>query len=257
MALDCAAASAPKGELAMFKAASITALLALLLALTTSRLNFVQAGDKKADAATPSPTAQNVELPKADRDGWISLFNGKELTGWYGDPKIWRVENGYISGKAAKASHNSFLIYNHPIADFELTSKCMLIKGGGFTNSGIQYRSKVIDPKEWIVGGYQADMGEGYWGTLYEERGRGGLGKKLDGAKDPKDGEWADFRIVANGNHLEHYLNGVKSMDLVDTDEKKAAKDGIIALQYHAPGLDFEVRFKDVRIKILGSTSQK
>jgi len=164
----------------MLKTASITAMLALALAMTTGRLGFAQAGDKKA------------ELPKADRDGWISLFNGKDLTGWDGDPKIWRVENGCISGKAAKVSHNTFLIYNHPFADFELTAKCMLIKGGGFTNSGIQYRSKVIDPKEWIVGGYQADMGQGYWGTLYEERGRGGLGKKMEGAQDPKDGEWAD-----------------------------------------------------------------
>jgi hypothetical protein len=237
----------------MLKAASITALLALMLALNTGQLDVAQAGDKKADAVTPSPTPQKVELGVADREGWISLFNGKDLTGWDGDPKIWRVENGCISGKAAKVSHNTFLIYNHPFADFELTAKCMLIKGGGFTNSGIQYRSKVIDPKEWIVGGYQADMGDGYWGTLYEERGRGGLGKKLEGAKDPKDGEWVDFRIVANGNHLEQYLNGVKAMDFVDTDEKKAAKEGIIALQYHAPGLDFEVRFKDVRIKILNS----
>jgi hypothetical protein len=241
----------------MLKTASLTALLMLALALNAGRLDFAQAGDKKTDAVTPSPTAQKVELPRADRDGWISLFNGKDLTGWYGDPKIWRIEDGYISGKAAKASHNSFLIYNHPFGDFELTAKCMLIKGGGFTNSGIQYRSKVIDPKQWIVGGYQADMGQGYWGTLYEERGRGGLGKKLDGAKDPKEGTWTDFRIVAKGNHLEHYLNGVKSMDFVDTDEKKAAKEGILALQYHVPGLDFEVRFKDVRIKILSSANPK
>jgi hypothetical protein len=245
------------GGLAMLKAASITALLALALVKTTGDGDFAQAGDKKGDAVTPSPVPQKVELPKADGDGWISLFNGKDLTGWYGDPEIWRVEKDYISGKAAKVSHNSFLIYNRPFADFELMAKCMLIKGGGFTNSGIQYRSKVIDPKEWIVGGYQADMGQGYWGTLYEERGRGGLGKKLEGAKDPTDGEWADFRIVAKGNHLEQYLNGVKSMDFVDTDEEKAAKEGIIALQYHAPGLDFEVRFKDLRIKILDSTTQK
>jgi hypothetical protein len=235
----------------MLKTVAFATLVILALAVGTSPRAIVRAGDKKSDAVTPSPTAENVELPKAGSDGWISLFNGKDLKGWYGDPKIWRVENAYISGKAAKASHNTFLIYSHPFADFELTTKCMLIKGKGFTNSGIQYRSKVTDVKEWIVGGYQADMGQGYWGTLYEERGRGGLGKKLEGAKDPKDGEWADFRIVANGNHLEHYLNGVKSMDLVDTDEKKAAKEGIIALQYHAPGLDFEVRFKDMRIKIL------
>jgi hypothetical protein len=205
----------------------------------------------RGGAVTPSPTPEKVELPKADKDGWISLFDGKSLKGWYGDPKIWRVEKDYISGKIDKVGGNTFLIYNHPFANFELTAQCMLIKSPkGFANSGIQYRSKVIDEKKWIVGGYQADMGAGYWGTLYEERGRGGLGKKEPGTKDPKDGEWAEYKIVANGNHLQQYLNGHKSLDFTDTDEKKGAKDGIIALQYHAPG-DFEVRFKDIKIKLL------
>jgi hypothetical protein len=241
----------------MLKSASAAALIALgllVLAEGSGRPPAVaaQPGEGSPAGSVPaSPTPENVDLSRPDSDGWISLFNGKDLKGWYGDPKIWRAENGYISGKAEKVAHNTFLIFNHPFTDFELTAKCALIKGKGFTNSGIQYRSKVIDPKEWVVGGYQADMGQGYWGTLYEERGRGGIGKKLEGAKDPKDGEWADYRIVASGNHLEHYLNGVKAMDLVDTDEKHAAKEGIIALQYHAPGQDFEVRFKDVRIKLL------
>jgi hypothetical protein len=239
----------------MWKRASLAVLLALGLIAATGPLALMRAGSPSG-GVTASPTAEKVELPRADAGGWISLFNGKDLKGWYGDPQIWRAENGYISGKVAKAAHNTFLIYNHPFANFELTAKCMLIKGGGFTNSGIQYRSKVIDPKEWIVGGYQADMGEGHWGTLYEERGRGVMGQKLPGVMEPKDGEWADYKIVANGNHLEQYLNGVKSLDLVDTDEK-AASSGIIALQYHAPGLDFEVRFKDFKIKILDDKGEK
>jgi hypothetical protein len=242
----------------MCKRAAPAALVALALLAAAGRPALPRAaGEKPADAVTPSPTPENVELPRADARGWIHLFDGKDLKGWYGDPKVWRAEKGYISGKAEKVGHNTFLIYNHPFTNFELTARCMLIKGGGFTNSGIQYRSKVIDPKEWIVGGYQADMGAGYWGTLYEERGRGGLGKKLEGATDPREGDWAHYRVVANGNHLEHYLNGVEAMDFVDTDEAKAAKEGIIALQYHAPGLSFEVRFKDVRIKILGDGEKK
>jgi hypothetical protein len=224
------------------------AVLAALGLIAATALAPVHAGGDKA--VTASPTPEEIKLPAPGSDGWISLFNGKDLKGWYGNPQIWRVENGYISGKIDKADGNTFLIYNHPFADFELTADCMLIKGKGFTNSGIQYRSKVLDPKKWVVGGYQADMGAGYWGTLYEERGRGGLGKKLAGAKDPKDGEWARYRVVAKGNHLEHYLNDVQAMDFVDTDAKKAATEGIIALQYHAPG-GFEVRFKDIRIKVL------
>jgi Domain of Unknown Function (DUF1080) len=236
----------------MLKAASLAVLAALALTAAAGRVALALAQDKKSDAVTASPTAEDVELPKADADGWISLFNGKDLKGWYGDPKIWRIEGDYISGNVASAGGNTFLIYNHPFADFELTANCMLIKGKGFTNSGIQYRSKVLDAKKWVVGGYQADMGGGYWGTLYEERGRGGLGKKLEGAKDPKEGEWAAYRIVAKGNRLEHFLNGFTAMEFVDTDEKKGAKEGIIALQYHAPG-GFEVRFKDIKIKILSA----
>jgi hypothetical protein len=235
----------------MARALSLAAFVLFVLTMVACPPALVVAAGEKSDAVTPSPTPKEVTLPKADGDGWITLFGGKDLKGWYGDPKIWRIEKDYISGKAEKVNHNTFLIYNHPFGDFELTAKCMLVKGKGFTNSGIQYRSKVHDPKEWIVGGYQADMGGGYWGTLYEERGRGGLGKKLEGAKDPKEGEWTTYRIVAKGNHLEHYLDGVQAMDFVDTDEEKGAKQGIIALQYHAPGEDFEVRFKDIKIKLL------
>jgi hypothetical protein len=214
-------------------------------------------GTTASRAVTPSPTPQKVHLPRPDAHGWISLFDGKTLKGWYGDPKVWRAEHGYISGKAQKVRGNTFLIYNHPFANFELTCKCMLIKGKGFTNSGIQYRSKVLDPKKWIVGGYQADMGAGYWGTLYEERFRGSLGGKRPAeVKDPNNGEWADYRIVADGTHLQQYLNGVQSLDFNDTNKEKAANSGIIALQYHAPGLGFEVRFKDIRIKILRSAGE-
>jgi len=77
----------------MQKTVAFAALAVLALAVATGPLAIVQAGDKKSDAVTPSPTAENVELPKADADGWISLFNGKDLKGWYGDPKIWRVES--------------------------------------------------------------------------------------------------------------------------------------------------------------------
>src|SRR5207248_2579851 len=113
----------------------------------------LRADDKPAagDAVAASPTAEAVELPKPDADGWISLFDGKTLKGWYGNPKIWRVENGYISGKIDKVGHNTFLIYNHPFANFVFECKCTLIHGKGFTNSGVQYRSKVTDEKEWIV----------------------------------------------------------------------------------------------------------
>ena len=69
-----------------------------------------------------------VELPKPDADGWISLFNGKDLTGWEGNPAIWRVVDGYISGKIEKVGGNTFLIYNHSFSDFVLEAKWILVK---------------------------------------------------------------------------------------------------------------------------------
>src|SRR5258708_2712042 len=108
------------GDPVMQKTATFAALM--LLALIAAPRAIVQAGDKKADAVTPSPTAENVELPKADANGWISLFGGKDLKGWYGDPKIWRVEPDFISGKAANASPPTFPIYTLPSPNSTLTT---------------------------------------------------------------------------------------------------------------------------------------
>src|SRR5690348_7894732 len=107
------------------------------------------------------------------------LFNGKDLTGWDGDARVWSVENGAIVGhtKDVPLENNTFLIWTgDKVANFKLTLEFKL-EGG---NSGIQYRSKVIDPKQHIVGGYQADMdGDNkYTGILYEERGRGILAQR-------------------------------------------------------------------------------
>jgi quinoprotein glucose dehydrogenase len=191
-------------------------------------------------------------LPAADADGWISLFNGKDLDGWDGDPAVWRVENGYISGKADKIARNTFLIYGRPFKDFVLEAKVQLIKAGPFPNSGIQYRSVVADPKQWIVHGYQADVGETYWGTLYEEKGKRGqiLKKRDEVQRAVRDDDWNQYVIEARGATLRHTLNGVDCGEFVDEDEQARRLEGIIAFQYHAPG-QFEVRFKDVRIRLL------
>ena len=80
--------------------------------------------------------ADHHELPKPDKDGWITLFNGKDLAGWDGNPDIWRVKDGYISGHIARLQGgNTFLIYKHPFANFELEAEWILVDGKG--NSGI------------------------------------------------------------------------------------------------------------------------
>jgi hypothetical protein len=190
-----------------------------------------------------------VELPAADADGWITLFNGKDLTGWDGDPAIWKVVDGYISGKIDKVGYNTFLVFNHVFSDFILEAKYILPGGG---NSGIQYRSTVKDWKKWIVHGYQADIGKGYHGACYEEGGKRGLiikGKE-EATATVKADDWNSFQIVAEGSKLKHTLNGVEVGTFDDQDEKAKRAEGIIALQYHAPG-NFEIKFKDIRIKLL------
>ncbi len=196
-----------------------------------------------------APAGAKADLPKAGADGWIPLFNGKDFSGWYGDPKVWRIKEGYISGQTEKQGYNTFLIFNHPFSDFVLEAKFILVGRKG--NSGIQIRSKVIDPAKWIVGGYQPDIGEGWFGSLYEERGRGVLvkaGKEV--GRTVKDDDWNQAVITARGPKIRMELNGGTTFDYEEKDEKKGAREGIIALQYHKPG-SFEIRFKDVRIKLL------
>src|SRR5437899_3292910 len=113
-----------------------------------------------------------------DDHGFKSLFNGKDLSGWDGNRKLWSVKEGAITGQTTAenpAKGNTFLIWtNGTVSDFELRCSFKIVPGDakGFANSGIQYRSKILDPSNWVVGGYQADMEAGptYTGILYEER---------------------------------------------------------------------------------------
>ena len=143
----------------------------------------------------------------------------------------------------------------------------------GFANSGIQYRSKVVNPANWVVHGYQADMEAGptYTGILYEEGLRGVLaerGQKVvlgqDGKKQVvgsvgnaseieasiKKGDWNDYVVIAQGNHLQQFVNGKQTIDVVDEDTAKRALSGVLALQLHA-GSPMMVQFRNVRLKKL------
>jgi hypothetical protein len=210
-------------------------------------VSSVRAEDKAAEAPAQST------LPAADADGWINLWNGKDLTGWHGDTEIWRVEKDYISGKKEKQGWNSFLVFNYPFKNFTLEFKFILIDKKG--NSGVQYRSWVKNWQKFVVAGYQADIGNGYWGSLYDEANRGKLlftsPKEL--AETIKTDDWNSLTVEANGTKLKHTLNGKPAGEFDDTDEAKRKMEGIIALQYHAPGA-FEIRFKDIRIKLLPDT---
>jgi hypothetical protein len=212
-------------------------------------------------------------------EGFVEIFNGSDLTGWEGNPKLWSVKDGAITGQTTAdnpTKGNTFLIWtNGTLVDFELRCSFKLVPGDsqGSANSGIQYRSKVADPANWVVHGYQADMEAGptYSGILYEEGGRGimaGRGEKVvwnkDGKKEVvgsvgnsdaiqatiKKGDWNDYVIIAKGNHLQQFINGKQTIDLVDEEVAKRAMSGVLALQLHA-GPPMMAQFKDIRLKKL------
>jgi hypothetical protein len=221
--------------------------------------------------------ASVASVPSAE-PGFKSLFNGKDLTGWNGDPKLWSVKDDAITGQttaANPAKGNTFLIWtNGTVGDFELRFTYRIIPGDdkGFGNSGVQYRSKVLDPANWVVGGYQADMEAGttYSGILYEERMSRGImaerGQKVIWDKDCKKQvtgsvgnsveiqaaikkeDWNEYVVIAKGYHFQHFINGKPTVDVTDECESKRVASGVMALQLHA-GPPMKVQFKNIRIK--------
>jgi hypothetical protein len=245
----------------MFNHLSLVALLALSLT----------AGQAPAQQSTGAG-----QLPQPDSDGFITIFNGKDLTGWDGLPDYWTVKDGVISGSETKdKSKQTFLVFTgFKVSDFELRVKYKFATPDG--NSGIQFRSKVLDPKAFRVGGYQADFDgkAGYDGSIYDEAGvagnRGTMSNRGDKTvwnadnkrqnetigggnaalkKFVKVGDWNDVVLVAKGNRITYSINGQLMTDLTD-DSPKALKEGVLAFQLHA-GYTMEIQFKDVRIKIL------
>ena len=191
--------------------------------------------------AEDAPTAK-VDLPKPGPDGKIALFNGKDLTGWYGEPGLFSVDNGEIVGKTEKGlKRNEFLKSRFEATDFRLTLKIKLVPNGA--NSGVQFRSQPHKGNEML--GYQADAGAGWWGKLYEEEGRGILVNE-GGEKYLNKEDWNTYEIVAFGHKILIALNGHQTVNL---DDEKGATSGIFALQVHAGG-PTEVRFKDVTLEV-------
>ena len=244
-------------------------LLPTLLILTTVSLAVVNAID----------TSEVVNAPTfgAAKEGSTAkgkpIFNGTDLAGWKGVEGFWSVKDGAITGQTTAekpVKTNTFLIWDGEVGDFELKFKYKIVGG----NSGVQYRSKVVDPAYSVVAGYQADFeaGKTYSGILYEEKLRGILAQRgqivtiadgeggkpkievtgsvgrSDEIQDSiKPEEWNDYKIVARGNRLKHYINGRQTVDVTD-ESAVGAKKGVLALQLHA-GPPMTVQFKDVILK--------
>jgi len=232
---------------------------------------------KPGGASTPTLAPPLLQGP-VDSEGFTSLFNGRDLTGWDGDRRFWSVQNGTITGEAKTNGMfpaNTFLVWKggQP-RDFELRFSFRITAG----NSGVQYRSRVVDASAWRVLGYQYEISAiqtGSNGALYEEggqrKGLGGnpggtfmasLGEKVIMAADDRKqllghlsapfkyriDNWNDAVIIAQATHLTHKLNGDTCVELADEDEKARAMAGVLALQLHA-GPPQRVQFKDVRMR--------
>lgn len=170
------------------------------------------------------------------------FFNGKDLGGWDGNDQLWRVENGELVG-ATKAglNHNEFLKGQMLFGDFRLICKVKLTPNS--ENSGIQFRSEPLPDGE--VKGYQADVGAGWWGKLYEEQGRALLWDKPGEQYVNRDG-WNTYEILAVGHKIRTAINGKLCVDL---DDPKGATQGMIAFQLHSGG-PMEVRYKDFEVEV-------
>lgn len=199
-------------------------------------LNETEVRDLIAYLASP---AQTPLLATPDTVG--GLFDGKTLDGWSGNLELWRVENGEIVGRSPGLQKNEFLVSPLSVGDFRFTVQVKLTPDAG--NSGIQFRS-AVEPSG-SVKGYQADVGAGWWGKLYEEHGRALLWDQSGEAHVKREG-WNTYEIVAVGSRILTAINGKKCADL---DDSKGARRGIFAFQLHSGG-PMEVRFKDLKLDL-------
>lgn len=193
--------------------------------------------------------AQPVAAP-IDFDDSVSLFNGKDLTGWEGETQLWSARDGMIVGKSPGIKYNAFLATTQEYQDFELKLSFRLVGGAG--NSGVQFRSARKAGSPQVVG-YQADIGEQYWGSLYDEARRDKTlvdARQTGGLEAAKKDGWNEYVIRCQGDHIELTLNGVKTADYREVDTS-IPRSGIIALQIHA-GAPMEIQFKDLQIRKLG-----
>ncbi len=209
-----------------------------------------------------------VSISAETDDSFVSMFNGKDLSGWEGKPGWWFVRDGAITSESTAEkpceTHNYLMWRDGQPGDFELRLKYRL-EGG---NSGIQLRSREIP--NWDTRGYHADIdASGQWSGALFEHARGGIalrGQRVvideDGTrhetsigdaaelmKHIKADSWNEYRIVARGARITLFVNGVLMADAVDHQKDRAARKGIIALQMH-PGPPMTVQFKDLRIKL-------
>ncbi len=216
----------------------------------------------------------NTLYAQKKEKNFVSISNGRDLKGWKGDSTYWRVENGLLIGEVTPSTllkQNSFIIYQDKMpANFELKVEYRVSAKG---NSGINYRSVLIDGERFALKGYQADIdGEDNWsGQNYEERGReflalrgqkvvietndkiqltDTLGTKADLQKFIRKEDWNEYHLIINGNRLQHFINGVLMSDVTDQDSVHQTFTGYLGVQVHV-GPPMKIEYRDFRVKKL------
>lgn len=213
---------------------------------------WIQMGGKKlhevrldADQLTPAPLAPA-------ETGFTSLFDGKTYAGWEGNEKRFRIADGAVIGGTLKEPipHNEFLCSTKEYTDFELRLQVKALGEG--VNAGIQIRSRRI-PNHHEMIGYQADVGQGWWGKLYDESRRNrilaGNGNEAITEKIVKVGDWNDFFIRCDGRRIQLWINGQQTVDYLEEDES-IDLTGVIGLQIHG-GPPTEAWYRNIRIREL------
>ncbi len=239
-------------------------------------------------ACNASSAGAEANDQQSDTSDFVQIFDGKSLANWNGDTTFWSVRDGILTGEETAVTSpllkaNTFLIYQggNP-ADFELEAEYKITAAG---NSGIQYRSEQVESVPFGLKGYQMDIdgANQYTGQNYEERSRSIIafrGQKVtlpavtesvqtlaknnvwsasvlndslgnaDSLKSLISNGWNNIRIVAKGNHLQHYINDVLMCDVTDDDTVNRKASGLIGLQLHA-GHIMKIEFKNIRLKTL------
>jgi hypothetical protein len=202
-------------------------------------------------------------------EGFTAIFNGKDLSGWDGSPRYWKVEDGCLTGSAdGTLKYNRFIIWRGgTVKNFELRVQVKVTPAG---NSGLQYRgTERPDLGESVVTGYQCDVvptRADYDGMLYEERGRRILahtGERviIDTRGQPwavgefplrkfKPDLWHDYRVLVEGNRHRHWIDGHPTVDVIDLDTKGRKLEGVLAVQVHV-GPPMKVQYRCFFLKRL------
>jgi hypothetical protein len=190
---------------------------------------------------------------------WVTLFDGKSLHGWNvrkGEEQFWSTNEGLIQGGSLESMtpFNTFLSTDIEFSDFELIVEIKIEGTKGFVNSGIQIRSQ-RDPNSHEMIGYQCDIGQGWWGKIYDETRRNKVvGELVDADRlqaAVKVDDWNVYRIVAKGRNIKTFLNDVPGADFVEADSD-IPQVGKIALQVHGDGIT-RILVRSIKLRVLDS----